>query len=86
MAVAAVAAVIVVSVATGWITWKAGEMARATSAEKPGWQTSEFWLALALLVAATALRLTQKIDADAWMVVAGGIGVSYPVSRGIAKR
>lgn len=53
---------------------------------KPGYETSEFWLSFALLVAATALRLTGNIDADAWMVVAGGVGLGYPIGRGIAKK
>lgn len=54
--------------------------------ERPGWQTSEFWLSALALVCATVLRLTQNIDADAWMVVVTGSTVGYGVSRGLAKR
>lgn len=52
----------------------------------PGYKTSEFWLTVLLIVAATALRLTNGIDADAWMVVCAGGGVAYNFSRGIAKK
>lgn len=60
-------------------------MPRATGAEKPGYLTSEFWLTVLVVVAATVLRLTDDIDADAWMVVAGGATGLYNVSRGLAK-
>lgn len=54
--------------------------------ERPGWQTSEFWLSVVSIVCATALRVTHDIDADAWMVVVTGSTLGYAASRGIAKR
>lgn len=60
-------------------------MARAVDI-KPGWQTSEFWLSVLVIVAATVLRLTQNIDADAWMLATGSVGLGYPLSRGLAKK
>lgn len=55
-------------------------------ADKPGWSTSEFWLAVLVVICATALRLTHDIDHDAWMVVVGTATGGYTLSRGIAKK
>ena len=52
----------------------------------PGWQTSEFFITCLVIVCATALRLTQNIDADAWMTAVGASGLAYPISRGLTKK
>lgn len=54
--------------------------------ERPGWKTTEFWVTIIVIVAATALLLTDKIDAGLWAVAAGLPGMAYPVSRGLAKK
>jgi hypothetical protein len=51
-----------------------------------GMRTSEFWLTLAAIVAATAGLLLGKIDADLWAVVVTGGSGAYAISRGITKR
>lgn len=51
----------------------------------PGYSTSEFVIAILVLVAATLLRLTHDIDAEAWKWAVSGATVGYSLSRGIAK-
>jgi hypothetical protein len=51
-----------------------------------GMRTSEFWLTLAAIAAATAGLLLGKIDADLWAVVVTGGSGAYAISRGITKR
>lgn len=58
----------------------------AARSEEPGYKTSEFWLTLVAMVAATVLRVLNDIDADAWMIVVGGSGVGYNINRAIVKK
>ena len=53
---------------------------------KPGVKTSELWVTLTVLMAATLLAALGRIDADLWAFVAVGSSASYGVSRGLAKR
>ena len=57
-----------------------------TTTITPGVKTSEFWLALAVLVAATVLAVLDVIDGQAWLAAAGVTGAGYSLSRGLAKR
>lgn len=52
---------------------------------KPGYLTTEFWLTLAVVIAATVLRAMDSIDQAAWMAAAGIATGGYSVSRGLAK-
>jgi hypothetical protein len=53
---------------------------------KAGLASTEFWLTLLAVIAATILCATHSITADQWMTVtAGGTG-AYAISRGIAKK
>lgn len=54
--------------------------------EEPGYKTSEFWLTLFAMIAATVLRALGEIDADAWMIVVGGGGLGYNINRALVKR
>lgn len=51
----------------------------------PGYKTTEFYVTLAVVLAATVLCALGKLDADQWTLVAAGSGGSYAVSRGLAK-
>lgn len=51
----------------------------------PGWRTSEFWLAVLVLVGTTILMLAGKLDAEAWQWAVGLTAGGYAVSRGVAK-
>lgn len=53
---------------------------------RAGLQTTEFWLALAVVAAATVLCGLGKLDADQWSLVAGVNGAGYAIGRGLAKR
>lgn len=56
-----------------------------TDTTKPGWQTSEFWIMLAFVVAATFLVHTGKLSAEWWgATVAGVVGV-YTGVRGFVR-
>lgn len=61
-------------------------MAPNARSDEPGIKTSEFWLTALVIVAATVLRVTGDIDADAWMVVVGGTGVGYSINRALVKK
>ena len=50
---------------------------------KPGFKTTEFWLALASLAGGVALVLTGHEEVGKWLMTAA-VG-SYTVGRGIAK-
>ena len=52
---------------------------------KPGYATSEFWLALATIVAAVVLSVLNKIDGTAAMAAIGAATAGYSLSRGVAK-
>jgi hypothetical protein len=52
---------------------------------KEGIFTSEFWISIGTIAAATALCALGKIDATMWSVAVGSIGGAYSVSRGLAK-
>ena len=62
----------------------AGEL--KTFTPKPGYTTSEFALAVVVVLCASVLCGLGKIDADAWSLVAGGSSAGYAISRGLAKR
>lgn len=62
------------------------ETIQARVEPKNGLATTEFWLTLAVLVAASVLLGLGKIDADQWMLVAGGSSGAYALARGLAKR
>lgn len=58
---------------------------------KPGYQTSEFWITILLCVAGVGLLAYGVIDNNSNGMTTGGAllvaaGVGYPVSRGIAKK
>lgn len=59
--------------------------ARAINASTPGLRTSEFWLALAVIVSALVLTLADKITGEVGLGSITATGVGYAVSRGIAK-
>lgn len=50
-----------------------------------GYRTTEFWLSAVVVIAATVLLAIDKIDPEAWMAVATGSAVGYPIGRGLAK-
>ena len=52
---------------------------------QPGEKTTEFWLSVLILVAATVLRFTHDISMEAWGIAVGLQGAGYSLSRGIAK-
>jgi len=56
-----------------------------TNEAKPGWRTTEFALALAVLSCATVLIGLGKLDATAWGVAAGAVSAGYSHGRGKAK-
>lgn len=50
-----------------------------------GMKTSEFWVTIATIAAATLLCAIGKITPELWAFVAvGGVG-TYSISRGVAK-
>lgn len=51
-----------------------------------GTRTSEFWISILVLVAATVLVAIGKLEADQWMIVATGSAGAYAISRGLAKK
>jgi hypothetical protein len=56
-----------------------------TPKSKPGTRTTEFWLTVLVIIAATLLRLTDDISENAWAVAVGIQGAGYALSRGIVK-
>lgn len=52
---------------------------------KPGHLTTEFYLALAVAIAATVLCAMNKIDADLWSATVGVVSFGYSGARGLAK-
>lgn len=54
--------------------------------ETPGYKTTEFWMTLVVILLAFALVLTDHVDGDQWLILAGAGGGAYSVSRGLAKR
>lgn len=50
-----------------------------------GMKTSEFWLTVLVIVAATALRLTDDIDAESWKWAVTGATGFYTASRAFVK-
>lgn len=52
---------------------------------KSGYLTTEFWLAVAGVIAATVLLAANKIDSNLWVTVVTGSSGAYSLSRGIAK-
>lgn len=62
-----------------------GADVKALNAATPGFQTTEFYLSIAVMVCALILTLADKIDGEVGLgaiTVAGGL---YAVSRGLAK-
>lgn len=47
--------------------------------------TTEFWLTLAAMLAATIALLAGAIPAETWTFIVGGGAGAYALSRGIAK-
>lgn len=58
---------------------------KALNASTPGYLTSEFWLAIAVIAAALVLTLADKITGEVGLGAITASGVGYAVSRGIAK-
>lgn len=58
---------------------------RVLNAATPGFQTSEFWITLAVIVAALVLTLASKISGEVGLGAITAAGGAYAVSRGIAK-
>jgi len=56
-----------------------------TKTTKPGWQSTEFWFALAVLICATVLIALGKLDATAWGAAAAITSAGYSHGRGKAK-
>tara|TARA_R110002049_G_scaffold10277_1_gene50895 strand:+ start:394 stop:579 length:186 start_codon:yes stop_codon:yes gene_type:complete len=52
---------------------------------KPGLMTTEFWLAIIAMIAASVLLGMDKIGPDIWAGVIAGVSGLYGVARGIAK-
>lgn len=50
-----------------------------------GLKTSEFWLSIVTIIAATVVLVTGDIDADKWILVVTGAAGAYNLSRGLAK-
>lgn len=50
-----------------------------------GVYTTEFWLTVLTLVAASVLLGLDKIDAGQWMIVGGGSSGAYSLARGLSK-
>lgn len=62
-----------------------GYPATPSTPVKPGVKTSEFWLTVAVDVAAFAGAIANVLP-DRWAAIAGTISTSlYAVSRGVAK-
>lgn len=53
---------------------------------KPGIHTSEFWIAVLVIVTSTAALLTGSIDSDAWSLTTASVAGAYGLSRGLAKK
>ena len=52
---------------------------------KPGALTTEFWLSVATVVAATVLACVSKVNGDVALGVIGTVTTGYGISRGVAK-
>lgn len=52
---------------------------------KPGLQTSEFILAVVVLICATVLIALDKLDGTEFTTLAGIASGAYSLSRGVAK-
>lgn len=50
-----------------------------------GLKTSEFWVSVLAIIAATYLCATGKLDAGQWMIASGVSTGAYGLSRGLAK-
>lgn len=50
-----------------------------------GTQTTEFWLALAVVLGATVLLFANRIDQDTWKWAVAFPTAGYALSRGLAK-
>lgn len=53
---------------------------------KPGYKTSEFILAVLVIIAATTLMLVAKIGPEEWKWAVSSASAGYALSRGIAKK
>ena len=51
-----------------------------------GMKTSEFWLTLVLIIAATLLAWGGTITEQTWLLVSTGGAAGYSISRGLAKK
>lgn len=58
---------------------------KAFNASTPGYLTTEFWLTLAVIVAALVLTLADKIGGEVGLGAITAAGGLYSVSRGLAK-
>lgn len=52
----------------------------------PGMHTSEFWIAVLVILAATGLVVAGSLDADNWQWAVGLVASGYAISRGLAKQ
>lgn len=50
-----------------------------------GIKTSEFWLSMVAIIAASVVLVTGDIDADKWILIVTGATGAYNLSRGLAK-
>ncbi len=53
---------------------------------KPGWQTTEFWILIVVILAASILVGLGKLEPAAFMQAITLSGGAYKISRGLAKR
>lgn len=52
----------------------------------PGWRTTEFWMALSVVVMSLVLALTNKIEGEMALAAAAAAAGPYAISRAITKR
>jgi len=60
------------------------------NADKPGWQTTEFWLSavaalVGLLLASGAIPAGSSLDKGLGLITAGMAALGYSVARGVTK-
>lgn len=60
-------------------------MSTQKTLKSEGVYTSEFWLTVLVIVAATVLRALGDISEDIWAIAIGVQGGAYSLSRGISK-
>lgn len=53
---------------------------------KPGYKSTELWLALGAMLVVVVLAITGRMDGDAVAAVMGLATAGYSTSRGLAKK